>query len=65
VRDDPEAKGSVHAPVALGPLALAGAPKVEAWLNKAMVDGMDAVVNAAEPHVRIEVETSVSQTWGD
>jgi DNA polymerase-1 len=41
------------------------AEKVKAWLKKAMVDGMDAVVNADEPRVPIEVETSVSKTWGD
>jgi DNA polymerase-1 len=39
------------------------AERVEAWLRKAMVDGMDAVVNASEPHVPIEVETSASKTW--
>ena len=41
------------------------AEKVEAWLKKAMRDGMDAVVNVTEPHVPIEVEARVSQTWGD
>jgi len=41
------------------------AEKVEAWLKEAMVDGMDDVVNADEPRVPIEVEASVSQTWGD
>ena len=41
------------------------AKKVEGWLEKAMVDGMDAVVNQTEPNVPIEVETSVAQTWGD
>ena len=40
------------------------ADKVEVWLKKAMVDGMDTVVNADEPHVPIEVEASVSKTWG-
>ncbi len=40
------------------------AEKVEAWLKNAMVDGMDTVVNATEPNVPIEVETSVAQTWG-
>ena len=42
-----------------------GAERVEAWLKKAMVDGMDAVVNAIEPHVPIEIEVAVSETWGD
>ena len=41
------------------------AEKAEAWLKKAMVDGMDAVVNVTDPKVPIEVETSVSQAWGD
>jgi DNA polymerase-1 len=41
------------------------AEKVEAWLKNAMVDDMDTVVNATEPDVPIEVETSVAQTWGD
>ena len=41
------------------------AEKAEAWLKRAMVDGMDAVVNVTEPHVPIEVETSVSRTWGE
>ena len=40
------------------------AEKVKAWLRKAMVDGMDDVVNATEPQVPIEVETSVSEAWG-
>jgi DNA polymerase-1 len=39
------------------------AEKVEAWLKNAMVDGMDAVVNATEPCVPIEVETFVAETW--
>jgi DNA polymerase I len=41
------------------------AEKALAWLKKAMVDGMDAAVNATEPHVPIEVEATVSHTWGD
>jgi DNA polymerase I-like protein with 3'-5' exonuclease and polymerase domains len=40
------------------------AEKVEAWLKKAMVDGMDAVVNVTEPQVPIDVEVTVSKTWG-
>jgi DNA polymerase I-like protein with 3'-5' exonuclease and polymerase domains len=40
------------------------AEKLEAWLEQAMVDGMNAVVNVTEPYVPIEVETSVSKTWG-
>jgi DNA polymerase-1 len=34
------------------------------WLVRAMKDGMDAVVDAMEPHIRIDVEASVSKTWG-
>jgi DNA polymerase-1 len=41
------------------------AEKVEGWLKRAMVDGMDAVANATEPRVPIEVEVTVSNTWGD
>jgi hypothetical protein len=29
-----------------------------------MKDGMDAVVNATEPHIPIEVEAGVAKTWG-
>ena len=41
------------------------AEEAKGWLERVMVDGMDAVVNATEPHVPIEVEASVAQTWGD
>jgi DNA polymerase-1 len=34
------------------------------WLVQAMKDGMDAVVNVMEPCILIEVEASVSKTWG-
>jgi DNA polymerase I-like protein with 3'-5' exonuclease and polymerase domains len=34
------------------------------WLVGVMKDGMDAVVNAMEPRIPIEVEASVSRTWG-
>jgi DNA polymerase-1 len=40
------------------------AEEVEAWLKKAMVDGMDEVLNGAgEPHVPVEVETRVAKSW--
>ena len=42
------------------------AKKVEAWLKKAMMDGMDEVVNglkAEGPSVPIEVEVESSRTW--
>jgi DNA polymerase I-like protein with 3'-5' exonuclease and polymerase domains len=35
------------------------------WLVKAMEDGMDSVVNGEGLHVPIEVEASISETWGD
>ena len=41
------------------------AEKAKAWLVKAMVDGMDTVVNVSEPRVPIEVEASVAKTWGN
>ena len=41
------------------------AEMIEDWLKKAMVDGIDGVVNATDPKVPIKVETSVSQAWGD
>jgi len=44
------------------------AKKVEAWLKKAMIDGMDEVVNGLKadgPPVPIEVETKASKTWAD
>ena len=34
------------------------------WLVQAMKDGTDAVVNVKEPRILIEVEASVSKTWG-
>jgi DNA polymerase I len=34
------------------------------WLVQAMKDSMDAVVNVSEPHILMEVEASVSKTWG-
>jgi DNA polymerase I-like protein with 3'-5' exonuclease and polymerase domains len=34
------------------------------WLLQAMKDGMAAVANVTEPHIPIEVEASVSKTWG-
>jgi DNA polymerase-1 len=40
------------------------AEEAKEWLVQAMEEGMDAVVNAVEPHIPIEVEASVSETWG-
>jgi DNA polymerase I len=39
------------------------AEEAREWLMSAMVDGMDAVVNANEPHVPIEVEATISDSW--
>jgi DNA polymerase I-like protein with 3'-5' exonuclease and polymerase domains len=41
------------------------AKEAKDWLVRAMKDGMDAVVNKEEPRVPIEVEASISKTWGD
>ncbi len=42
------------------------AEKAEAWLRKAMVDGMDEVLNGpetGEARVPVEVETRIAKTW--
>lgn len=42
------------------------AEKAEAWLKKAMVDGMDEVLNGPEvggARVPVEVETRIAKTW--
>jgi DNA polymerase I-like protein with 3'-5' exonuclease and polymerase domains len=42
------------------------AKKVEAWLKRAMVDGMDGVLNAPVvegPLVPIDVEVESARTW--
>jgi DNA polymerase I-like protein with 3'-5' exonuclease and polymerase domains len=42
------------------------AEKVEAWVKKTMIDGMDEVVNglkAEGPPVPIEVEVESGRTW--
>ena len=44
----------------------AEAEKVKAWLEKAMIDGMDRVLNDPEvgcPRVPVEVETEIGKTW--
>ncbi len=41
--------------------------KAEAWLEKAMIDGMDGVLNAPDaegPRVPVEVEVRSGKTWG-
>jgi DNA polymerase I-like protein with 3'-5' exonuclease and polymerase domains len=42
------------------------AKKVEAWLEKAMIDGMEEVLNGpgvGGPRVPVEVETQIGKTW--
>jgi DNA polymerase I-like protein with 3'-5' exonuclease and polymerase domains len=40
------------------------AEEAKEWLDQAMNDGMDAVVNVTEPHILIEVEASASwRAW--
>ena len=44
----------------------ADAQQVEAWLERAMVDGMDGVLNAPDvegPHVPVETEVRSGKTW--
>jgi DNA polymerase-1 len=42
------------------------AEKVKAWLEKAMIDGMDEAINGPDvegPRVPVEVETQVAKSW--
>lgn len=42
------------------------AEKAKAWLEKAMIDGMDEVLNGPGvegPRVPVEVETQVAKSW--
>jgi DNA polymerase I-like protein with 3'-5' exonuclease and polymerase domains len=42
------------------------ATDVKAWLEKAMIEGMDTVVNGtSEGHVPVEVEARIVRSWGD
>jgi len=42
------------------------AADVKAWLEKAMVEGMDAVINDRdEVHVPVEVEGRIAGSWGE
>jgi len=44
----------------------AQAVDVQAWLEKAMVEGMDALLNhAEEAHVLVEVESRVAICWAE
>jgi DNA polymerase I-like protein with 3'-5' exonuclease and polymerase domains len=45
------------------PEQVAGA---KAWLEKAMVEGMDAVVNSTdEVDIPVEVEARIARSWGE
>ena len=39
------------------------AEEAREWLVSAMEDGMNALVNASEPHVPIEIEAAISDSW--
>jgi DNA polymerase I-like protein with 3'-5' exonuclease and polymerase domains len=42
------------------------AEEIEVWLERAMVDGMEAVLSspgAQGPSVPVEVETKIGRTW--
>jgi DNA polymerase I-like protein with 3'-5' exonuclease and polymerase domains len=42
------------------------AADAKAWLEKAMIEGMDAVlINVVEEHVPVEVEARIVRTWGE
>jgi DNA polymerase I-like protein with 3'-5' exonuclease and polymerase domains len=42
------------------------AADVEAWLKKAMIEGMDVVLNGMnEIHVPVEVEGRIARGWGE
>ncbi len=42
------------------------AKDVRTWLEKAMIEGMDAILNnAGEAHLPVEVESRVTSSWGE
>ena len=42
------------------------AADAKAWLEKAMIGGMDAVMNStAEARVPVEVEARIAKSWGE
>ena len=44
----------------------AKAADVKVWLEKAMIGGMDAVLNGTdEADVPVEVEAQIAKCWGD
>jgi DNA polymerase I-like protein with 3'-5' exonuclease and polymerase domains len=39
---------------------------VKAWLERAMIEGMEAVLNCTdEVHVPVEVEARIARSWGE
>ena len=39
---------------------------VKAWLEKAMIEGMNAISNGTgEVHIPVEVEARIARRWGD
>lgn len=42
------------------------AADARAWLKKAIIEGMDAVLNSMdEVYVSVEVETRIARSWGE
>jgi DNA polymerase I-like protein with 3'-5' exonuclease and polymerase domains len=42
------------------------AAEVKAWLEGAMIEGVDTVLNSTgEAHVPVEVESRVASSWGE
>jgi DNA polymerase I-like protein with 3'-5' exonuclease and polymerase domains len=42
------------------------AADIKTWLEKAMIEGMDAVMNGRdEVHVPVEVEARIARSWGE
>ena len=42
------------------------ATDAKAWLEKAMVEGMDTILNGTdEVHVPVEVEAQIARSWGE
>jgi DNA polymerase I-like protein with 3'-5' exonuclease and polymerase domains len=42
------------------------AGEAKAWLERVMIEGMDAVLNATdEANLPVEVETRVTSSWGE
>jgi DNA polymerase I-like protein with 3'-5' exonuclease and polymerase domains len=40
--------------------------EAETWLRKAMIEGMEAVLNGTdEVHVPVEVEARIARSWGE